>query len=433
MKDSLIPKVSVVIPVWNPGPGISRCIESLRKQTLIDIEMIFVDDCGTDDSMDKVRAAAKEDSRICIIENEKNIGAGPSRNKGIDAARGEYLSFVDADDYIALDFLELLYEEACQQSFDIVKGTRILQAEDGTIIDRDNKLNQRIQSGNASGKPLYLLFTFEHQSAIYRREFIKNKHIWYGNYSRAQDVTFLLRACSQANSFSLVNDACYYFCSRPNSSMHTLDRCRLQGYLQSVQERSDYVLNNLTGEDGAGEYLQMQFLNAIREADRYRELSGMDEALKEYAADLRSEWIRMPCYEELSNQYYALKALYCHCVMLPNTAFSYHWETRNPPIGYAKLAEQWVDYYLYNPGERKACTKDLMLLLTRANMAVHGKPVSSFSKQDIAIGRKIYKKQISRLPLKIRWMIPINGLSAKAFLHLPSSVKELLKEVIKRL
>ena len=66
--------------------------------------MIFVDDCGTDDSMDKVRAAAAEDPRIRIIKNEKNIGSGPSRNKGIETAQGEYLSFVDSDDHVAHDF-----------------------------------------------------------------------------------------------------------------------------------------------------------------------------------------------------------------------------------------------------------------------------------------------------------------------------------------
>ena len=73
-------KASVIVPVWNPGPGILRCIESLRNQTLKEIEMIFVDDCGTDDSMDKVRTAATEDPRIRILKNEENVGSGPSRD-----------------------------------------------------------------------------------------------------------------------------------------------------------------------------------------------------------------------------------------------------------------------------------------------------------------------------------------------------------------
>jgi glycosyltransferase involved in cell wall biosynthesis len=99
------PKVSVIVPVWNPGSGISRCIGSLRNQTLDDIEMIFVDDCGTDGAMDVVRAAEKEDPRIRIMENSKNIGPGISRNKGIEVARGDYLSFIDADDYVNPVFL----------------------------------------------------------------------------------------------------------------------------------------------------------------------------------------------------------------------------------------------------------------------------------------------------------------------------------------
>ncbi|MBQ4484990.1 MAG: glycosyltransferase family 2 protein, partial [Prevotella sp.] len=108
----ITPKASVIVPVWNPGSGISRCVESLRDQTLEDIEMIFVDDCGTDGAMDIVRAAAAEDSRIRIITNTENVGPGISRNAGIDIARGEYLSFVDADDYVSPNFLEVLYTKA---------------------------------------------------------------------------------------------------------------------------------------------------------------------------------------------------------------------------------------------------------------------------------------------------------------------------------
>ena len=74
--ENLSIKISVIIPVWNPGPGIARCIDSLRNQTLQEIEMIFIDDRGMDGSIDKVRAAAKDDPRIRIIKNQKNTGAG---------------------------------------------------------------------------------------------------------------------------------------------------------------------------------------------------------------------------------------------------------------------------------------------------------------------------------------------------------------------
>ena len=148
------PKVSVIVPVWNPGPGISRCVESLRGQTLEDIEMIFVDDCGTDGAMDVVRAAAMEDLRIVILENSENLGPGISRNNGIDVARGEYLAFIDADDYLNPVFLERLYTKAITDKLDIVKGKIVYEKEDGTIANH-LELNETIRKGLDLDKPLY--------------------------------------------------------------------------------------------------------------------------------------------------------------------------------------------------------------------------------------------------------------------------------------
>ena len=141
-------KISIIVPVWNPGLGISRCIESLRNQTLTDIEMIFIDDCGTDDSMDKVRAAALEDSRIRILENKNNLGAGASRNRGIDVAKGEYLSFVDPDDWIADNFIELLYLESKKKSLDIIKGSKTTTGSDGSYKINSN-MNHLIRNSIA--------------------------------------------------------------------------------------------------------------------------------------------------------------------------------------------------------------------------------------------------------------------------------------------
>ena len=85
-------KVSVVLPVYNVEQYIGKCIESLKLQTLKELEFIFVDDKSQDGSIKIVESAAREDQRICILYNDENIGAGPSRNHGIEMARGEYLS-----------------------------------------------------------------------------------------------------------------------------------------------------------------------------------------------------------------------------------------------------------------------------------------------------------------------------------------------------
>ncbi len=105
-------KVSVVIPVYNVGVYIHECLDSVRTQTLSDIEILCIDDCGTDGSWEAAEKAAEEDSRIRLIRNETNMGLASSRNRGLDLARGEYVYFLDADDRILPEALEELYNRA---------------------------------------------------------------------------------------------------------------------------------------------------------------------------------------------------------------------------------------------------------------------------------------------------------------------------------
>ena len=109
-------KVSVIVPVYHPGAGLAKCMQMLRGQTLPEIELIFVDDRGSDEDASLIQKAASDDPRIILIRNAENLGPGPSRNRGIAAASGEYLAFADADDYPAEDFLALLYAKALESS-----------------------------------------------------------------------------------------------------------------------------------------------------------------------------------------------------------------------------------------------------------------------------------------------------------------------------
>ena len=233
-------KISVILPVYNPGHGIERCIMSLRHQTLHDIEMIFVDDCSTDSSMEKIRAAAAEDPRIRILTNPVNIGPGLSRNRGIEAVRGKYLSFVDPDDYVAEDFLELLYRKALTDELDIVKGSLVYEKEDG-FKQKESNLNSHIRYNLRLGYPLYVLFSFQHQSAIYRRTMVWEKGVLYGEARKGQDTTFLLRVCSSAKTFDVENAANYYFRERTGSAMHTFNESYFSEELKTFREMMEYL------------------------------------------------------------------------------------------------------------------------------------------------------------------------------------------------
>ena len=238
-------KISVILPVYNVEPYIGRCIECLRTQLLDGLEFVFVDDCGTDGSMAAVEAWAAQDPRVRILRNGKNIGAGPSRNRGIEAARGDYLSFVDPDDYIAPDFYLLLYAAATQGGgHDIAKGRcRWVDAESGEIGAAVNAQNDRIRRGLLMRKPLYWLLTYEHWTCLWRRSLFDDPEVRYGTSVTNQDTTFQLRACYQTNDIVFENDAIYYYVQLRNSATHQSAVKRAYGDLDALGEKFDFLLS----------------------------------------------------------------------------------------------------------------------------------------------------------------------------------------------
>ena len=99
------PKVSVILPVYNVGKYLRQCMDSIVGQTLQEIEVICIDDGSADDSPQILQAYAKKDPRIKVV-CQQNQGAGAARNRGLSMARGEYLSFLDSDDFFETNMLE---------------------------------------------------------------------------------------------------------------------------------------------------------------------------------------------------------------------------------------------------------------------------------------------------------------------------------------
>jgi len=136
-------KVSVIIPIYNVGKYLKRCLDSVCNQTLKDIEIICVDDCSTDDSALIAAEYAKNYSNLIFRALEKNQGVSVARNLGLSLAKGEYVAFVDSDDQVDLDFYEKLYERAKEVNADMVKGQAIEFAYDGK-----SSIVKQIQEGS---------------------------------------------------------------------------------------------------------------------------------------------------------------------------------------------------------------------------------------------------------------------------------------------
>lgn len=202
-----MPKVSVIIPVYNTEKYLRKCLDSVCNQTLSDIEIICVNDCSTDNSFEIIKEYALKDDRIKLIDFKENKGAAVARNSGINEAKGEYIGFVDSDDFIDLDFYEKLYNKAHETNADCAKG------ELWEINDKSKEpfcpyvydLNKLIVKNQA-----YFYFTYT--SAIYNRIFLNKYNIKFpAGLCHLEDPCFTIKAALYYSKIVIVDNVKYYY------------------------------------------------------------------------------------------------------------------------------------------------------------------------------------------------------------------------------
>ncbi len=289
------PKVSVIVPMYNPGNVIQRGLRSLRAQYLKDIEILLVDDGSREETLSEAKKAAEEDERIRILHTEENGGAGIARNLGIEHACGEYLAFVDADDFIAPDFLSLLYKKAKLYQADIAKGTLIHVSQNGERKKAQPAKgeNPEIRGGLKKAKPLYTLFRSNHYSAIYRRAWIMDGKIRYGTSRYGEDSTFLLKVTADTKRIVFDDRACYYLVDHPDSLMNRMPEERLDAQLLSLREQVDFLIGHF-GENIDPEYeiQRIQWTLGLQAAAV--RLGGMEQKADAFLDGIRAEVLRLP-------------------------------------------------------------------------------------------------------------------------------------------
>ena len=208
-----MPKVSVIIPVFNAQEYLAKCLDSIVNQTLKDIEIICINDGSVDSSLKILEGYAQNDSRIVVV-SQNNKGQGAARNKGIKIANGEYIAFVDNDDHIDLNFLEAAYKNAKENNADIVfignkrhvyeNSSRSIMYEATQSFDL---LKCKYEMMNEWVAPW---------CKLYRTDFIRSKNILFSG-GKGEDLPFAIYCCLHTDKISLCNDVCYYYSVRANS------------------------------------------------------------------------------------------------------------------------------------------------------------------------------------------------------------------------
>ena len=207
-------RVSVVIPVYNAEPYLRECLDSAIGQTFEEIEIICVDDGSTDGSREILHEYARRDGRIGVIE-QGNLGASGARNRGMDIATGEYLLFLDADDYLELTAVEDAYAQCVADEADIgIFKIRYAEQDTGVSVVGDWSLRMDLVPGHVPFSPadmrgsLFRFVTPTVWNKMLRRSFVQERGLRFSTQlKRAEDVAFIYLALATARRITVVDRA----------------------------------------------------------------------------------------------------------------------------------------------------------------------------------------------------------------------------------
>ena len=214
------PKISVILSAYNEEKFISKAIESVVNQTLKDIEIIIINDGSTDNTLDIINSYAEKDNRIVVIDQE-NIGLGASRNKGMKIARGEYVTFLDADDWFTEMYQMINYDD---------ETGRVYENDWFNLNNLDESFDDVVFSSEKTKDFLFDLSVSSCQK-IYRNSFLKSIDASFPEGIYFEDMPFFFYVYLKAERISIIRKHFYYRRKHNASITHVVDA----NYLDTVE------------------------------------------------------------------------------------------------------------------------------------------------------------------------------------------------------
>ena len=258
-------KVSVIIPVYNVSKYIERCLLSVLNQTWEDMEIILVDDCTPDNSMElatAVIASHPQGNEVRCLMHKENKGLSAARNTGIHDATGDYVYFLDSDDYLSEDCLQLLMEAAEQNIPDFVIGNYNLVG--GNIWAPPLTLPFGMYEGNSTILTEYLRGNWYVMAwnKLVNRSFLLGNELFFQEGIVHEDDLWSFKLACLARKMDVIDKVTYHYCVQPNSimrapSLHNLE-CRVAviGYLY------DYICGSQVLQQDRAVYIYFETLKA---------------------------------------------------------------------------------------------------------------------------------------------------------------------------
>lgn len=246
MEVKRVPKVSVIVPLYNVEQVITRSAESLFAQTLHNFEIIFVNDASKDNTLailsQLAKSSLREDIDIKIISHPQNQGVAVARNTGLDNAEGEFVYYLDADDYCDADTLQLMYDEATQNGCDIVGCEWLLTFESNArhMVQPDVKTSREAFVKMCNGVMRWNLWLFMVRRELYEQSSFR----FIPQQNMGEDMMVMMKILLGAEKVSILHKPLYHYI-QTNSNAMTKNFSAYQGQVTAnVTELERYVKQN---------------------------------------------------------------------------------------------------------------------------------------------------------------------------------------------
>ncbi len=292
-------KVSVVVPVYNSAEYMHKAIESILSSTLNEIELVAVDDCSTDNSVELLEEYKKKyGEKIRIVRQSENCRQGAARNEGIRVSGGEYIAFVDSDDYIEPDMLQSLYNTAKAENAELCGGDFFITAEKGDAPKRV-EYSTFCAKEDRSAYRSFLKGCGMFWTRIYKKSFLLDNGIFFPEKTFYEDAYFNFYACLLANKVAKVDKCFYHYVQREGSTVqnrnapHQYERIKIADLIYDSCEQYGSEYGKTSFE------IEYRFLCFHAQTLLYTCLGQFDEPSVERLSEIRDSILaRMPKYKK---------------------------------------------------------------------------------------------------------------------------------------
>lgn len=246
-------KVSIIIPAYNAEKTLERCIDSIINQSYKNIEIIIINDGSVDNTFSIIKKYSELDNRIIAI-NQYNRGVSYSRNYGIRISSGDYISFVDADDWIEKSFIERLVSTIKEKNTDFVRCNYYIENSDSRVkAELYDLKNSLIHGKNIANTSIFNNFLYNIQPInnyvmllLIKSKLVKNRIEFNEELYMMEDVLFYTKLFLNSKKFYFLNEYLYHYDNTSISATRSIDRIEknVLGILNSISEITQYLNDN---------------------------------------------------------------------------------------------------------------------------------------------------------------------------------------------